>query len=97
MEFRQIEENSNSTMKYNISDQNHTSLYLNSNNSTQPENFEFVVHGVLITSVSILGLLANTICLLVMSRPSLKKGQCSSVNALLTSMAAVDIIVLLCR
>ena len=63
----------------------------------QPQVFEFAVQGVSITAVSILGLCANCICLLVMSRPSLKKGQCSSINALLTSMAAVDIIVLVCR
>ena len=61
------------------------------------EVFEFAVQGISITSVSILGLFANSICLLVMSRSALKKGQCSSVNALLTSMAAVDIIVLICR
>jgi len=59
--------------------------------------FEFAVQGISITSVSILGLFANSICLLVMSRSALKKGQCSSVNALLTSMAAVDVIVLICR
>ena len=59
--------------------------------------FEFIVQGISLTSVSCLGLMANSICLLVMSRPSLKKGQCSSVTALLTSMAAVDIIVLICR
>ena len=63
----------------------------------KPLIFEFAVQGVSITAVSILGLCANCICLLVMSRPSLKKGQCSSINALLTSMAAVDIIVLVCR
>ena len=63
----------------------------------KPQVFEFAVHGVSITAVSVLGLCANCICLLVMSRPSLKKGQCSSINALLTSMAAVDIIVLVCR
>ena len=63
----------------------------------KPQLFEFAVQGVSITAVSILGVAANCICLLVMSRPSLKKGQCSSINALLTSMAAVDIIVLVCR
>ena len=63
----------------------------------KPQVFEFAVQGVSITVVSILGLCANCICLLVMSRPYLKKGQCSSMNALLTSMAAVDIIVLVCR
>ena len=99
MELGQISEHANNTVKHSISDENSTSLYLNSetNESSQGEIFEFVVQGVLITSVSILGLLANTICLLVMSQPALKKGQCSSVNALLTSMAAVDIILLLCR
>ena len=63
----------------------------------QSAYFEFVVQGISLTSVSIMGLVANSVCLLVMSRPALKKGQCSSVNALLSSMAAVDIIVLVCR
>ena len=63
----------------------------------QSAHFEFVVQGLSLTSVSIMGLMANIVCLLVMSRPALKKGQCSSVNALLTSMAAVDIIVLISR
>ena len=63
----------------------------------QPPIFEFAVQGISITMVSILGLCANIICLIVMNRPSLKTGQCSSINALLTSMAAVDIILLVCR
>ena len=63
----------------------------------KPLVFEFAVQGVSLTAVSILGLCANCICLLVMSRPSMKKGQGSSMNALLISMAAVDIIVLVCR
>ena len=61
------------------------------------DTFEFVVHGVLITVFGVLGVLANAICLVVMSRPALKRGRCSSVNALLTSMAAVDVIVIICR
>ena len=63
----------------------------------KPQYFEFGVQGISLTTVCILGLCANCICLVVMSRPALKKGQCSSVNALLTSMASVDIIVLFCR
>ena len=55
---------------------------------------EFIIHGVLITVVCCVGLLANVICLLVMSRPALRRGRGSSVNVVLTSMAAVDIIVL---
>ena len=65
--------------------------------SSYPENFEFAVQGISITSVCILGLLANLICLFVMSRPAMKKGHCSSVNALLSSMAGVDMVVLICR
>ena len=61
------------------------------------EKIEFIVQGVMITCVCGLGLLANVICMFVMSRPALKKGRCASVNALLTSMAGVDIIVLICR
>ena len=67
------------------------------NSGFQPPIFEFAVQGISITTVSILGLCANIICLIVMNRPSLKTGQCSSISALLTSMAAVDIIVLVCR
>ena len=76
---------------------NESQLKPNEDYSLHLEVFEFAVQGIAITSVSILGLFANSICLLVMSRPALKKGQCSSVNALLTSMAAVDMIVLICR
>ena len=56
---------------------------------------EFIIHGVLITTVCCVGLLANLICLLVMCRPALQRGRGSSVNVVLTSMAAVDIIVLI--
>ena len=78
---------------------NTNEVHLNTNDgeSLSSEVLEFAVQGISITSVSVLGLFANSICLLVMSRPALKKGQCSSVNALLSSMAAVDIIVLICR
>ena len=43
-----------------------------------------------------IGLVANVVCLLVMSRPRLRKGKGSSVNVILTGMAAVDIVVLIC-
>ena len=56
---------------------------------------EFIIHGVLVTGVSCVGLLANVVCLLVMCRPALRRGRGSSVNVVLTSMAAVDIIVLI--
>ena len=61
------------------------------------ELFIYIVQGLLITGVCPLGWLANTICVFVMSQPSLKKGQCASANALHISMAVVDIIVLVCR
>ena len=59
--------------------------------------FEFIVQGILITCVCGLGLLANAICIIVMNRPALKKGRCASVSALLTAMAGVDVILLICR
>ena len=55
---------------------------------------EFIIHGVLITLVCCVGLVANVVCLLVMSRPTLRRGRGSSVNIVLTGMAAVDIVVL---
>ena len=58
---------------------------------------KFIVEGVMIATCCGLGMLANVICMIVMSRPALKKGRCASVNALLMSMAGVDIIVLVTR
>ena len=58
---------------------------------------KFVVEGGMIATCCGFGMLANIICMFVMSRPSLKKGRCASVNALLMSMAGVDIIVLVTR
>ena len=68
---------------------------------TFPPNYpmflKFIVEGVMIICCCGLGLLANIISLFVMSRPTLKKGRCASVNALLTSMARADIILLFSR
>ena len=58
---------------------------------------KFIVEGVMIAVCCGFGMLANVICMFVMSRPALKKGRCASVNALLMSMAGVDIIVLISR
>ena len=58
---------------------------------------KFIVEGVMIATCCGLGMLANVICMFVMSRPALKKGRCASVNTLLMSMAGVDIIVLVTR
>ena len=44
--------------------------------------FEFVVHGLLLTSVGIAGLFANIICLIILCQPSLRRGQ-GSVNVIL--------------
>ena len=57
--------------------------------------FEFIVHGILISSVCVIGFLTNVICLLVMCRKALNRGRGSSVNVVLTSMAGVDIVVLM--
>ena len=58
---------------------------------------KFIIEGVMIATCCGFGMLANIICILIMSRPALKKGRCASVNALLMSMAGVDIIVLITR
>jgi hypothetical protein len=44
--------------------------------------FEFIVHGLLLTSVGIAGLFANIICLIILCQPSLRRGQ-GSVNLIL--------------
>ena len=61
------------------------------------ELMKFIVEGVMIATCCGFGMLANIICMFIMSRPALKKGRCASVNALLMSMAGVDIIVLVTR
>ena len=58
---------------------------------------KFIVEGVMIATCCGFGMLANIICMFIMSRPALKKSRCASVNALLMSMAGVDIIVLVTR
>ena len=58
---------------------------------------KFIIEGVMIATCCGFGMLANIICMFIMSRPALKKGRCASVNALLMSMAGVDIIVLITR
>ena len=97
MEQNDLESTSQMTNKSSDINTDLTDLSPEIQDTLQSAYFEFVVQGISLTSVSIMGLVANSVCLLVMSRPALKKGQCSSVNALLSSMAAVDIIVLVCR
>jgi hypothetical protein len=67
------------------------------NSVDTPSIIKFVVEGVMIACCCGLGMFANIICMFVMSRPTLKKGRCASVNAFLTSMAGVDIVVLISR
>ena len=62
-----------------------------------PDMIKFTVEGLMIACCCGFGMLANIICMIVMSRPALKKGRCASVHAFLTSMAGVDIIVLISR
>ena len=66
-------------------------------NPEYSDMMKFIVEGVMIASCSGFGMLTNFICMFVMNRPTLKKGRCASVNALLMSMAGVDIILLLTR
>jgi hypothetical protein len=47
--------------------------------------FEFVVHGVLINSVGVLGLLGNVVSIVVLSRPQMK----SSINTLLIGLVTI--------
>ena len=42
--------------------------------TTHVENFEFIVHGICLTTVGVAGLVANTAILLVLRRPALKCG-----------------------
>ena len=44
-------------------------------NCTHFDRFDFAVHGVLLTSVGLAGLVANVLCLLVLHRPALKVGR----------------------
>ena len=53
--------------------------------------FEFVVHGVLILVVGLLGLVGNIACLAVLSLPGMK----NTINCLLTGLVIVDIVILL--
>ena len=48
--------------------------------------FEFVVHGILINSVGVLGLLGNVVSIVVLSRPQMK----SSINTLLIGLVGCD-------
>ena len=66
-------------------------------NQDYSDSMKFIVEGVMIAICCGFGLLANIICMFVMNRPALKKGRCASVNALLMSMAGVDMIVLVTR
>lgn len=50
--------------------------------------FEFIVHGLLLTSVGIAGLFANIICLIILCQPSLRRGQ-GSVNVILVSQLSM--------
>jgi hypothetical protein len=48
--------------------------------------FEFIVHGILINSVGVLGLLGNVVSIVVLSRPQMK----SSINTLLIGLVGCD-------
>ena len=50
--------------------------------------FEFVVHGLLLTSVGIAGLFANIVCLIILCQPSLRRGQ-GSVNVILVRKSQI--------
>ena len=54
--------------KVDVDSLNHTHL-------TDQNDFDFAVHGILLTSVGLAGLVANVLCLLVLHRPALKVGR----------------------
>ena len=78
---------------------NHTTVILNHTVYSTSEGveaspiftFEFVVHGILILFVGLLGLVGNTICLAVLSRPAMK----NSINCLLIGLVLVDNVIIL--
>jgi len=73
-----------------------------SNNSILPQDaekvdntstiLEFAIQGVGVLSVATAGIVSNLLCLLVLSQPTLKRGH-GSVNFILMSLAAIDILV----
>ena len=84
--------NSNSVFNVNVSD---SSTFLESTNVVDAADgsewsfdvtFEFVVHGILINSVGVLGLLGNVVSIVVLSRPQMK----SSINTLLIGLVGCD-------
>ena len=44
-------------------------------NCTHFDRLDFAVHGILLTSVGLAGLVANVLCLLVLHRPALRVGR----------------------
>ena len=83
---------SNSVFNVNVSD---SSTFLESTNVVDAADgsewsfdvtFEFVVHGILINSVGVLGLLGNVVSIVVLSRPQMK----SSINTLLIGLVGCD-------
>ena len=80
--------------------QNHTMRDADNSQDNFPEYnsmVKFILEGVMTSCCCVFGFFANIICMFVMSRPTLKKGRSASVHAFLTSMAGVDIIVLISR
>jgi len=86
-------DNNNHNNLFNVND---TSTFLESSNVAESMDgtsewsfdvtFEFVVHGILINSVGVLGLLGNVVSIVVLSRPQMK----SSINTLLIGLVGCD-------
>ena len=52
--------------------------------------FEFVLHGVFLNLIGVIGLVGNGICVAILSRPQMK----SSTNAILCALASFDLVVI---
>eukprot|EP00094_Tigriopus_californicus_P010708 TCALIF_10327-PA protein Name:"Similar to FR FMRFamide receptor (Drosophila melanogaster)" AED:0.29 eAED:0.30 QI:13/0/0/1/1/0.5/2/0/145 len=54
--------------------------------------FEFVLHGIVLNLIGVIGLVGNIICIAILSRPHMK----SSTNLILCALASFDVMVILC-
>lgn len=85
-------EETNFTLSENTSNVNLTSAILNQEAwETFSIEFEFVVHGVMLCTVGLLGLLGNVVSIIVLSRPQMK----SSINTLLIGLVSCDSILVM--
>ena len=53
--------------------------------------FEFVLHGIFLDLIGLIGLFGNLICIAILSRPQMK----SSINLILCALASFDVAVII--